>query len=172
MSEFICMNSSLNSCWWIHAGEFMILKSYMNSYVWIHVWIQCYEEYREIMAEFLEMNSHMKSWLNSFILKYSGFSFKFISVRGNVLLIQSNHHSFFAVSSLQALRLLRGCCSVATRRRCCNGKRRVLRTAEQGGPGGPCKHMMDVTGVEISWACLSARNLQVERLWKRSTSRT
>ena len=69
---------------WIHAGEFIIMKSYMNSYVWIHVWIQCYEEYREIMAEFLEMNSHIKSWLNSLILKYSGFSSKFISVRENV----------------------------------------------------------------------------------------
>ena len=44
---------------------FMIMKSYMNSYIWIHVWIQCYEEYCEIMAEFLEMNSHMKSWLDS-----------------------------------------------------------------------------------------------------------
>ena len=29
-----------------------------------------------------------------------------VSVRENVLLIQSNHHPFFAVSSLQALRLL------------------------------------------------------------------
>ena len=45
--------------------------------------------------------------------------------------------------------LLCGCCSVATRRSCCNGKRRELRTAEQGGRGGQCKHMMDVTGVEI-----------------------
>ena len=124
------------------------------------------------MAEFLEMNSQMKSWLNSLILNYSWFGFKFVSVKENVLLIQPNHHSSFAVSSLQALRLLRGCCSVATRRRCCDGKRRVLRTAEQGGRGGPCKHMMDVTGVEISWAYLSARNPQVERLSKRSTSRT
>ena len=64
--EFICQNSYVWIHLWIHAGEFMIMKSYMNSYVWIHVWIQCYEEYREIMAEFLEMNSHMKSWLNSF----------------------------------------------------------------------------------------------------------
>ena len=95
--------------------------------------------------------------------KYSGFSFKFVSVRENVLLIQSNH-SFFAGSSLQGLRLLCGCCSVATRRRCCYCKCQVLLTVEQGGRGGPCKHMMDVTVVEISWACLSARNLQVERL--------
>ena len=114
------------------------------------------------MAEFLEMNSHMKSWLNSLILNYSWFSFKFLSVKENVLLIQSNHHSSFAVSSLQALRLLRGCCSVATRRHCCDGRRLVLRTAEQGGRGRPCKHMMDVTGVEISWACLSARKETLE----------
>ena len=36
----------------------------------------------------------------------------------------------------------------------------VLRTAEQGGCGGPFKHMIDLTGVEICWAraaCLSAR---------------
>ena len=67
---------------------------------------QCYEEYCEIMAEFLEMNSHMKSWLNSLIFKYSKFSIKFVSVKKNVLLIQL----FFAVSSQQAqtypLRLL------------------------------------------------------------------
>ena len=136
------------------------------------MWIQCYEEYREIMAECLEMISHMKSWLNSSIFKFSGFSSKLISVSENVLLIQSNHHSFFAVSSLQAQKLLRGCCLVATRRRCCNGKRRVLHAAEQGGCRGPCKHMTDVTGVEISRACLSVRNLQVERLSKSSTSRT
>ena len=114
------------------------------------------------MAEFLEMNSHMKSWLNPLILKYSWFSFKFISVRKNVLIIQSNHHCFFAVSSLQALRLLCGCCSAATKRRCCNCWRRVLHTAEQGGRGGPCKHVMDVTGVEISWVCLSARKETLE----------
>ena len=99
-------------------------------------------------------------------MKYSRFSTKFVSVRENVLLIQSNHHSFFAVSSLQALRLLHGCCSVVTRLHCCNGKHLVLPTAEQGGHGRPCKHMMDLTVVKISWACLSASNsdLQVERL--------
>ena len=69
--------------------------------------MQCCEEYREIMAEFLEMNSHMKSWLNSLISKYSRFSL-IVSGRENVLLIQSNRHSFFAVSLLQAL----GCASL------------------------------------------------------------
>ena len=137
---------------WIHFNEiiykFILMNSYVNSVLWRISWI---------MAEFLEMNSHMKSWLNSLILKYSWFSFKFVSVKEIVLLVQSNHHPSFAVSSLQALRLLRGCCSVATRRHCCDGRRRVLRTAGQGGRGGPCKHMMDVTGVEIGWACLSAR---------------
>ena len=130
--------------------------------LWIHMWIQCYEECCEIRAEFLEMNSHMKSWSNSLFLKYSWFSFKFVSVRGYVLLIQSNHHLFFAVSSLHALRLLCGCCLVATRRCCCDCRRRVLRTAEQRGRGRRCKHMMDVTGVEISWAFLSARKETLE----------
>ena len=129
------MNSCVNSVLWRIS--------------WNHGWILGNEFTYEIMVEFI---------------KYSRFSSKFVSVGENVLLIQSNHHSFFAVSSLQALRLLRGRCSVATRRRCCDGKRRVMRTAEQGGRGGPCKHMMDVTVVEISWACLSASNLQVERL--------
>ena len=128
----------------------------MNSSMNSLLSIQCYEEYREIMAEFLEMNSRMKSWLNSLISTYSELSFKFVSVRGNILLIQSNHHPIFAVSSLQALMLLHGCCSVATRWHCCDSRRRMLSTAEQGGRGGPCKHMMDVTGVKISWASLSA----------------
>ena len=83
-------------------------------------------------------------------IKYSGFSSKFVSVRENV-------------SSLQALlRLLCGCCSVAIRRHCCDCKGRVLRTVEQGGRGGPCKHMMDFTVVEISWVCYSASNLNLQ----------
>ena len=104
---------------WIQICEFMIMKSHMKIMKLqslIHLWIQyChwYEEYSKIIAEFLEMNSHMKSWFNSLILKYSWFSFNFVSVRKNVLLIQCKHHSFFVVSSLQALRLLCGCCSVA-----------------------------------------------------------
>ena len=110
------------------------------------------------MAEFLHMNLHMKSWLNSLISNYSLFSFKFVSVKENVLLVQSNHHPFFAVSSMQALRLL--CqwygCSVATRQSCCYFTLGVLLTTEQGGCGGPCKRMMDVTGVKICWACLLA----------------
>ena len=69
---------------------------------------------------------------------------------GNVLQIQSNHHPFVVVSSLQALKLLCGCCKVATRRCCCDGRRRVLHTAEQGGRGGPFK----LAGIEICWACL------------------
>ena len=157
----------------------------------------------------------MKSWLNSLILDYFGFSSKFISVRENVLLVQSNHHSFFAVSSLQALAaaLWRPGGAAATANvgavQCAqqssrqwpkvsdfvalrvqfshvrvfsdslNVQKRVKRIiylgplpTEQGGRGGPCKHRMDVTDVEISWACLSARNLQVDRLSKSSTSRT
>ena len=117
--EFICHNSYVWIHLWIQSGEFMIMKSYMKIMKLqslIHLWIQYYhwfEEYSKIMAEFLEMNSHMKSWFNSLILKYSWFSFNFVSVRKNVLLIQCKHHSFFVVSSLEALRLLCGCCSVA-----------------------------------------------------------
>ena len=33
---------------------------------------------------------------------------------------------------------------------------RVLRTAEQEGRGGLVKYIMDVTDVDICWACLSA----------------
>ena len=106
MLEFMCMNSSLNSCQRIHDNE-IIYEFIIMKLTWIHVWIQCCEEYREIMAEFLEMNSHMKSWLNSLISKYSRFSL-IVSGRENVLLIQSNRHSFFAVSLLQAL----GCASL------------------------------------------------------------
>ena len=103
MSEFICMNSPLNSCWWIHdieiIYEFICMNSCVNSVLWIiswnHGWILGNEFTYEIMVQFI---------------KYSGFRSKCASVRENVLLIQSNHHSFFAVSSLQALRLLRGCC--------------------------------------------------------------
>ena len=158
----ICRNSYVWIHLWIPACEFMIMKSsYMNLHSWVHVWIQCNEEYCEIMAEFLEMNSHIKSWIH----QSYWFSFKFVSVRENVLLIQSNHHPCLAVSSLQALRLLCascGCCSVAARWCSCNTRCWVLLTAEQGECGGPCKHMMDVTGVKICWACLSARNETLE----------
>ena len=48
------------------------------------------------------------------------------------------------------MRLLCGCCSVATRLRCCDCKRLVLHTAEQGGRGGPCKHIM-AWWTSLSW---------------------
>ena len=125
--EIICRNSPVWIHLWIHVIQFICEFMPLNSWLWmarIHNYEIIYEfiitnscvnsaqwrEYREIMAEFSEMNSHMKSWLNSLILNYSWFSFKFLSVKENVLLIQRNHHSSFAVSSLQALRLLHGCC--------------------------------------------------------------
>ena len=82
--------------------------------------------------------------------------------------------AFLQSASPHALRLLCGCCSVATRRHCCACRRRVLRTEEQGGRGRPCKHMMDVTGVEFSWACLSAKKETLETFKFREyhTSRT
>ena len=142
--------------------------------IWIHIWIHDHEEHFEIMSELIY----------ELILKYSWINFKFISVRENVLLIQSNHHCFFAVSSLEALRLLCGCWSVTNRLHyCCNCRlrRQVLWTAEQGGCGGPCKHIMDVTGIKSaghvskktsSWETIIGMNLkdiiQMEQLglWK------
>ena len=138
------------------------------------------------MCEFSAMKYKVKSlshgWIpgNEFTyeimvinLNYSRSSFKFVSVRKNVLIIQNNHQPFFAVSSLHALRLLCGCCqcSVVTRLHCCNGRRLVLLTAEQGGRGGPCKHMMDVTGIKICWACLSARKETLETFKLRDCQR-
>ena len=134
---------------WIHDYEIIL---------WIHVWIQCNGEYCEIMAEFLEMNSHMVDFVKWNIPDSASI---YVS-EGNVLLIR-NPLPFFAVSSLQALRLLHGCCCVAARRRCCDSRCSVLRTAEQGRSGGPFKHIMDVTGVEICWACLSAIKETVEK---------
>ena len=120
-----CQNSYLWDYEFIY--EFMLLN-HLNSWVWnqefiMYSWIseychrfKCCKEYREIAAEFLWMNSYMKSWLNLLDLNLSWFSFKIASVRENVLLVQSNHHPFFAlfaVSSLPALRHLCCCCSVA-----------------------------------------------------------
>ena len=36
------------------------------------------------------------------------------------------------------------------------GRCQVLQTAEKRGHRGPFKHMIDVTGIEVCWACLSA----------------
>ena len=65
------MNSYMNSYIWILTYDFtiffMIMNSYMNSYyefmimnsyatfhdLWIHIWIHVYEEYREIIPEFM-----------------------------------------------------------------------------------------------------------------------
>ena len=65
-----------------------IVNSWLNFFTWIH-------------------------WLNSLILNCSWFSFKSVSVREQILLIQSNNDPFFAVSSLWAVRLLCCCCSQA-----------------------------------------------------------
>ena len=85
------------------------------------------------------MNSHMKSWFNSLILNGSGFSFKSVSMREHILLIQRNNKPFFAVSSLPALWLLCCCCLpvIATGQSCCNCRCQVLLcTAEWGGLEG------------------------------------
>ena len=51
------MKSYMNSLYEFRY-EFMIMEEYREI---IHQ--NSYEEYRKIMAEFLEMNSHMKLWL-------------------------------------------------------------------------------------------------------------
>ena len=124
------------------------MKSLKGIYLWFHLWIQWLWRHREIMAEFLKMNSHMKSWLNSL------FCLKSVSVRGKFLLIQSNHDPFLAFSLLPALKLLH-CTSLATWQHGCNCRSQMLCTARQAGRGGPSKHTRDVNGVEFCWACLS-----------------
>ena len=52
MSDFMCINLSMNSCWWIHTGKFMILKLFLNSYY-------------EFICEFSAMKNIVKWWLNS-----------------------------------------------------------------------------------------------------------
>ena len=73
-----------------------VIKSSLISVQW---------RYRKIMADFQKMDSHMKSCLNSLISNESGFSFKSVSGRGTLLLVQSNQgpSGFFAVRSLPAL---------------------------------------------------------------------
>ena len=129
----------------IHIFEFIQEFRLLNSYVWSHLWIYIMNSFMNsvlcrissIHGWISIINSHMKSWLNSLILNGSGFGFKSVSVMEQILLIQSNHNPFFAVSSLPALRLLRGCCSMATGRRGCDCRRRVLqRTVVWGGLEG------------------------------------
>ena len=166
MSEFKCMNSCLNSCWCFHDNEiiyeFIIIHSCVNSVLWRiswnHGWIPGNEFTYESMVEFI----NLEVFRIQFLIYFS---------EGKCLLIQSNHHSFFAVSSLQALRLLCGCCSVETRRRCFDSRGLVLSTTEQRGCGGPCNQMLDVTGVEINWACLSARKETLETIKLRDYQR-
>ena len=63
MSEFIYMNSCLNSCPWIHDNkiiyEFIIMNSFANSVLWriswYHGWIWGNELTYEIMVEFINL---------------------------------------------------------------------------------------------------------------------
>ena len=62
-AEFKCMNSPLNSCWWIHdieiMYEFICMNSCVNSVLWIiswnHGWIFGNEFTYEIMVEFINL---------------------------------------------------------------------------------------------------------------------
>ena len=150
------LNSSMSSChWfghWIHNYEIIyefLIISCENSVLWRrswnYGWIPGNELTYEIMAEFIN-------------LKLSASSFKFISIREIVLLIQSNNRPFFAVSSLQTPRLLRGCCSVATRPGDAAATADVGCCAQQSREHaeGLWSTWLDVTGVEVCWACLSA----------------
>ena len=96
-----------------------------------------------------------------------------------VLLIQNKHDSF-AVSLLSALKLLSCYCSEATGRCCCDSRRWVLHTAEQGARRGPSRLIVDCTVGKFCWVCLSSmkealenfKKVQVEGISKESTSRT
>ena len=114
------------------------------------------------------MNSHMKTWLNSLNLNWSGFSFNLKSVfskRTNF-----THPKkylpllrFFSLS-LPGLRLCCCCCSRATGLHGSYGRRWVLlRTADWGGLEG---HALAMMMSRSTWpACQQwrKRNLQVER---------
>ena len=83
--EFILMNSYMNSYTWIQSYDFtiffMIMNSYMNSYyefmimnsyatfhdLWIHIWIHVYEEYREIIPEFMCTKVPDVQWVLDFL---------------------------------------------------------------------------------------------------------
>ena len=110
----------------------------------------------------------MKSWLNSLILNWSGFSFKSVSVREQILPIQSNNDPFIPVSSLPALRLLRCCCSMAVRRRWLRLRRRVLlRTAERVGLEGLDGRRWTSLALRSAWSACQ----QWRQLWKPSIER-
>ena len=142
----------------------MIIKSYLNIYLeFIYEFIAVKNIVNsEIMAEFLCMNSHMKSWLKSFIWYQSGFTY-FCFVEGYYILIQSNNALFFAASSLPALRAwgcwaaasanprLLHCCTTATAEVCC--------FSQEGGDdvaGLSSTSQMSCISVKIWSACLSA----------------
>ena len=86
--EFMIMKSS-----YMNLSEFIIMNSCVNSVLWRvlwnHGWILGNEFTYEIMVEFI----HLKLFL---IQLQSSFS------KGKCLLIKGNHHPSFAVSSLQA----------------------------------------------------------------------
>ena len=107
ISKFAYKTSSKNSGTWIHTWLRSIYTYevvYHVSYTWIHSWIHIMNSFMNslIWRIFWIIHTDMKSWLNSLILIGSGFSFKSISVKEQILLNQSNKGPYFAVSSLPA----------------------------------------------------------------------
>ena len=146
------------------------MKSYLNSY-FEFIYEFSALQYREIVAEFLEMNSYMNhSWIH-WSLTYSGFSFKSVSVREKFSLIQSNHDPAHCQSAqVTALSLL--CCCCCLMATTAYSRRLVLlHTPVQGGCGWPFEHIMDVTDVKICLACLSAMEEILETFKSRGYQR-
>ena len=105
MYEFIYGFKPLNLWSWNH-----VMNSCVNSVQWRILWYHGWIPFTyEIMVDFVKLNIPDSASI-------------YFSEGKCVLLIQSNHLSFVAVSSLQALRLLHGCCCVAAGRRCCDSR--------------------------------------------------
>ena len=140
--------------------------SHMNSWSWNLTCIH-------------NMNLHMNSWSWRILWNHVRIQLQICFREGKccVLLIQSNHHPSFAVSSLQALRLLCGCCSVVTRLCYCFGKTAGAAHSRAGRMWRAmlahhiCYWRVDLLRLLVSKKG-NFRNLQVQRLLKGSTSRT
>ena len=205
------MNSDMNSWSWKFRYEFMItkniVKSYQNLYIWIDPKFRLLNSYIWSHLWIHVMNSSMNSawviwrmqWIHGLIpkdqftyeimvefiklsLNGSGFSFKSVSVREQILIIQSNNDLLFAFISLPALRLLCCCSLMATGLCCCNCSHvvhnmTVVVLNRVGKTWRAWWTTLDITGVEMmttrsAWpACQQWRKLLKPSSWEGSTSR-